>query len=143
MNRPSATTVAAWSKLLRVEQALLARVEADLKTAGFPPLVWYDALLELSRAPDGRLRPLELERAMLLPQYSTSRLIERLVKAGYVARKTCPIDGRGQFVQITTSGRGIREKMWPCYAAAIERHLGAKLNKDDVTQFDSLLEKLI
>ncbi len=46
-------------------------VEQDLKKAGFPPLAWYDALLELSRA-QHPLRPVELEKQMLLPQYSTS-----------------------------------------------------------------------
>ena len=56
----------------------LAAVEQELKKAGFPPLAWYDALVELSRAPSGEMRPVELEKQMLIPQYSTSRLIDRL-----------------------------------------------------------------
>jgi DNA-binding MarR family transcriptional regulator len=132
-----------WAQLVRVEQSLLANVEAELKAAGFPPLAWYDALLELSRAPDGRMRPLDLERAMLLPQYSTSRLVDRLVKAGLAVRKTCPIDGRGQYVEITASGGKLRQKMWPSYAAAIERHVGAKLSREEVARLGDLLEKLV
>ncbi|MCC7348877.1 MAG: MarR family transcriptional regulator, partial [Variibacter sp.] len=80
MPPPSAQAITAWARLVRVQQGLLAAVEADLKAAGFPPLAWYDALLELSRAPEGRLRPLELEKAMLLPQYGMSRLVDRLVR---------------------------------------------------------------
>ncbi len=132
-----------WAQFVRVEQALLASVEAELKAAGFPPLAWYDALLELSRAPEGRMRPLDLERAMLLPQYATSRLVDRLVKADLVVRKICPIDGRGQFVEITAAGKKLRQKMWPPYAAAIERHVGAKLSREDVSKLGDLLAKLV
>src|SRR5262245_24395401 len=104
---PSQETAAAWARLVRVQQGLLAAVENDLKKAGYPPLAWYDALLELSRAPRGELRPRDLEKHMLLPQYSTSRLIDRLVEAGLAERKICPVDGRGQFIAITASGRAL------------------------------------
>src|ERR671938_544541 len=120
---PSEAAVQAWARLVRVSGALLDAVEAELKAAGFPPLAWYDALLELDRAPEGRLRPFELERHMLLAQYSTSRLVDRLERAGLVERLQCPLDGRGQDVAITAAGRELRTRMWPAYAAAIERHV--------------------
>ncbi len=127
---------------MRVQQGLLAAVERDLKKAGFPPLAWYDALLELTRANHGALRPLELEKAMLLPQYSTSRLVDRMVEAGLVERKTCPVDGRGQFVAVTHAGRALQKKMWDCYAAAIERHVGAKVSNKEAAGLVQLLDKL-
>jgi DNA-binding MarR family transcriptional regulator len=101
--------------------------EARLSAA----LLWYDALLELSRRANGMLRPVELEKHMLLPQYSTSRLVDRLAEAGLAERKTCPIDGRGQYVVITQGGRNLQKKMWDSYSAAIERHVGAKLSNKD------------
>ena len=81
--KPSQETTSAWARLVRVQQGLLAAVERDLKKAGFPQLAWYDALLELSRTEHGMLRPVELEKHMLLPQYSTSRLVDRLACIGY------------------------------------------------------------
>ena len=113
---------------------MLDAVEQELKKAGFPPLAWYDALLELSRAPTGELRPVELERQMLLPQYSTSRLIDRLVDEGLAARRECKIDKRGQFVEITEAGRELQKKMWSAYSAAIEKHVGSKLSDADADQ---------
>ena len=62
-------------------------VEVDLKRAGFPPLSWYDVLLELRRAGDDGLRPLEIEARLLLAQHNVSRLIERLEKAKKSGRK--------------------------------------------------------
>ncbi len=89
--KPSTEATAAWIRLMRVQSRVLDAVEQDLKKAGFPPLAWYDALLELSRAPSGAVRPVELEKQMLIPQYSTSRLIDRLVDEGLAARRECKI----------------------------------------------------
>jgi len=139
---PSPQTVAAWARLVRVQQHVLAAVEADLKAEGFPPLAWYDALIELSRAANGRMRPVELEKAMLLPQYSTSRLTERLTRAGLVVREVCPMDRRGQFIAITAAGRALQQRMWEAYAAAIERHFGTRLSNEDAGRLCELLGKL-
>ncbi|MGE0753506.1 MAG: MarR family winged helix-turn-helix transcriptional regulator [Variibacter sp.] len=140
---PSKDTVAAWARLMRVQQVLLANVEAELKTAGFPPLAWYDALLELSRLADGKMRPLDLEKSMLFPQYGMSRLIDRMERAGLVAREACPGDGRGQMVAITAAGRALQKKMWPAYAASIERHIGAKISSDEARRLEGLLRKIV
>jgi DNA-binding MarR family transcriptional regulator len=140
--KPSPETTSCWTRLVRVQQGLLVAVEQDLKKAGFPPLAWYDALLELSRSPHGALRPVELEKQMLLPQYSTSRLIDRLVEAGFAERQTCPVDGRGLYVAITQAGRSMQKKMWETYSAAIERHVGSKLSNRDAATLCELLGRL-
>src|SRR5436190_18586858 len=129
--KPSTETTAAWIRLMRVQSRVLDAVEQDLKKAGFPPLAWYDALLELSRAPSGEMRPVELEKQMLIPQYSTSRLIDRLVDEGLAARPECEIGKRGQVVEISEAGRELQEKMWAAYSAAIARLVGSKLQVPD------------
>lgn len=140
--RPSTEATAAWIRLMRVQTRLLDTVEQDLKKAGFPPLAWYDALVELSRAPTGELRPVELERHMLIPQYSTSRLIERLVEEGLAVRRECKVDKRGQFVEITEAGRDLQKRMWGAYSAAIEKYVGSKLSDADATRLCALLDRL-
>ena len=140
--RPSTEATEVWIRLMRVQNKVLGAVEQDLKKAGFPPLAWYDALLELSRAPSGELRPVELEKQMLLPQYSTSRLIDRLVEEGLAARRECKMDKRGLFVEITEAGRELQKKMWNSYSAAIERHIGSKLSDADAAKLSGLLDRL-
>ena len=132
--KPSTEATAAWIRLMRVQSRVLDCVEQDLKKAGYPPLAWYDALLELSRAPSGEMRPVELEKQMLIPQYSTSRLIDRLVDEGLAARRECRSDKRGQFVEITENGRELQKKMWNAYSAAIEKHVGSKLSDTDAIE---------
>ena len=140
--KPSTEATAAWIRLMRIQSRVLGAVEQDLKKAGFPPLAWYDALLELSRSPQGALRPVELEKQMLIPQYSTSRLIDRLVDEGLAARRECKIDKRGQFVEITEAGRELQKKMWNAYSAAIEKHVGSKLSDPDAIKLCGLLDRL-
>lgn len=140
--KPSTEATEAWIRLMRIQSRVLDAVEHDLKKAGFPPLAWYDALLELSRAPSGELRPVELEKQMLLPQYSTSRLIDRLVEEGLAVRRECKMDKRGLFVEITDAGRELQKKMWNSYSAAIERHIGSKLSDADAVKLSALLDRL-
>ena len=127
---PHENTVRAWARLLKAQQLALAQVERALKAEELPPLAWYDVLLELERAGETGLRPYELEREMLLAQYNLSRLLDRIERAGYVTRRACDDDGRGQVIVITERGKVLRRKMWPIYSHAIEaavgRHLSAK-----------------
>ena len=131
-----------WARFMRISQAVLSAVEADLKAAGFPPLAWYDALLELRRvAPEG-LRQFELQGHMLLTQYNMSRLIDRLVHAGFARRQRCPEDGRGQVVSLTEKGRALIDAMWPAYGAAITAHFGDKLDGPQAEALAGMLESL-
>jgi DNA-binding MarR family transcriptional regulator len=138
---PSDAVVHAWTRLVRAQATALAGVEADLKAAGLPPLAWYDVLLELSRQ-DG-LRPFDIEARVLLAQYNLSRLLDRLQSAGYVERRPCPEDGRGQIVLITPAGRDLQKRMWPTYRAAIARHVGENLSDAEAETVARLLDKLM
>lgn len=140
--KPSTEATAAWIRLVRIQSRVLDAVEQDLKRAGFPPLAWYDALLELSRAPSGEMRPVELEKQMLIPQYSTSRLIDRLVDEGLAARRECKMDKRGLYVEITDTGRELQKKMCNAYSNAIEKHVGSKLSDADAAKLCGLLDRL-
>src|SRR5437660_7407070 len=104
---PSEAVIRAWTSLVKAAQVVLGAVEAELKAAGFPPLGWYDVLLELSREKVDGIRPFVLEERLLLAQYNLSRVLDRLAEAGYVERHRHPEDGRGQIVRITQAGRDL------------------------------------
>jgi DNA-binding MarR family transcriptional regulator len=136
------TEIDIWARFMRVSQSVLAAVEADVKAAGFPPLAWYDVLLELRRVePDG-LRQFELQDHLLLAQYNLSRLIDRLAHAGYLRREACPEDRRGQVVYLTEKGRALIDAMWPAYRAAIMMHFGRKLKSQEAAWLGEMLGKL-
>jgi DNA-binding MarR family transcriptional regulator len=118
-------------------------MERELKTAGLPPLSWYDVLLELRRAEGGCLAPRDLEREMLFEQYNLSRLLDRMEAQGLVHRLPYPGDKRRQLIAITKAGRELRKRMWRVYGAAIRRHVGSRLAEHEAETLARLLRKLI
>jgi DNA-binding MarR family transcriptional regulator len=134
--------IEAWARLIRISQAVLAAVEADLKAAGYPPLAWYDALLELSRDGAPGLRPFELGERILLAQYNLSRLADRLEAAGHLRRAPCPDDARGQILRITDKGLALLDDMWPVYREAIGRRFAAKLSDEETASLTAILGKI-
>lgn len=141
MSRLPVPTMLAWIRLLRAHKAALGGVEEALKSAGLPPLEWYDVLLELDRGE--ALRPRDLQERLLLAQYNLSRLLDRMVIAGLVTREPCPQDGRGNLVALTPAGRAKRAEMWPIYAAAIDTAVGARLSQEEAAMLADLLGRLI
>jgi DNA-binding MarR family transcriptional regulator len=140
---PGDHVVQAWVRLMRAQRLTLSSIEQALKSAGLPPLVWYDVLLELERAGDEGLRPFELEREMLLAQYNLSRLTDRIEKAGYVERRACEGDGRGQIIAVTAAGKNMRRRMWAIYGPAIQKAIGGRFSANQIEALNALLETLI
>jgi len=141
MKQVSDTAIAAWARLMRAQQRLLERVEADLKQAQLPPLGWYDVLLELNRAEAGRLRQFELGDKVLLSKHNVSRLLDRLEAEGLVERRACEEDRRGAHVAITRAGKALLRKMWPVYERAIARHFAGRLSEAEAKQVAELMQR--
>jgi DNA-binding MarR family transcriptional regulator len=139
----SSSAIQTWARFVRAEQLLLEKVEADLKAAGLPPLVWYDVLLELARESDGRLRHRDLHARMLLAKYNLSRLIDRMEAEGLVRREAVDDDARGAYVTITELGRKTQRKIWPVYEKAISAYFARHLNAAELDQLGQLLAKLL
>jgi DNA-binding MarR family transcriptional regulator len=142
-NTPTKTVIRAWARLMKAHKLALTSIEQALNRAELPPLSWYDVLLDLERAGPNGLRPFELERTMLLAQYKLSRLVDRIERKGYVARRECEEDGRGHLVAITDEGKAIRRKIWPIYARAIEATIGQYLSSEQADTLDAVLGMLI
>ena len=120
---PSDAASDAWVRLVRAERALVGRIEAVLKGAGFPNLSWYDVLLELKRTSDGRLTPREIEEKVLFEQYNLSRLLDRMEADGLVRRIPYPGDRRRQLVEITDRGRALQQ--YDLLVRLLDAQLGA------------------
>lgn len=131
-----------WNGLLRVRRRVLDAVEADLKGQGLPPLNESLALILLRDHPQGMMRPTDMESALELPQYTMSRILDRLEKSGAILRKACPVDGRSNHAALTEAGRRLIEQIWPVYCAAIEKHLGTHLCDVGAQAFSGMLKRI-
>ena len=135
------TDMNVWARLIRVSQTLMNNVETDLKSGQLPPLTWYDVLLELSREKEG-LRPFQLQDRLLIAQYNLSRLLDKLIDAGLIAKENCEKDGRGHVLKITASGEGLQKQMWVIYRKSVEDHFSVKLDQGSMGTLDEILIRL-
>src|SRR5262245_20037548 len=97
--------VAAWGGLVRTQGRLFQRIEDDLRRRFGITHAEFEVLLRLWLAPGSRARIQELARASLLTRSGTSRVVERLARAGYVERAGAEEDGRGAYAVLTKAGR--------------------------------------
>ena len=104
-----AKAMAAVTAIMRVQQILLAQLDALLRPHGLT-FARYEALVLLSFSRDGSL-PMRLigERLMVHPT-SVTNTIDRLELQHFVMRKPNPEDGRGTLAEITPAGREVMQQ---------------------------------
>jgi len=140
---PSNNAITAWIQLHRTHRVLLEKVEHSLKESGFPPLDWYDVLLELNREPKAGLRQFEIGERVLLNKHNLSRLIDRLEKEKLVGRFICAEDGRANRIQITPKGEKLLKQAWPVYQQSIQDNFASKLSAEEIKAMSIIMLKLL
>ncbi|MEO8907470.1 MAG: MarR family transcriptional regulator [Microbacteriaceae bacterium] len=102
----------------------------------------YDVLFNLSRQPDRQLRLRDLNKHVLLTQPSVSRLIDRLVARGLVAKCPEPSDARGAVISMTDAGYDMFRRVAVAHMASIGQRVGGPLSTDELQQLAELCDKL-
>jgi DNA-binding MarR family transcriptional regulator len=133
----------AWGSLLRVQAALVPELDRRLQEAGGPPLAWYDILLELSVAPDGRLRMIDLGDRVVLSRSRVSRLVDDLAEAGLVRREQNPADGRSAHAVLTARGKSVTRRSAPVYLQAIKEMFGGPLTDAELYTIKRALTRVL
>ena len=135
--------VRAWSALLRSHAALVPEVDRSLQHAVGLPLGWYDVLLELAAAPEGRLRMSDLGERVVLSRTRVSRIVDGLVAGGLVSRQDNPADRRSAFASLTDAGLVRFRGAVPHYLSAIEDQFAARLTVAELRSIASALERAL
>ena len=132
----------AWGALLQTHAALVPELDRSLRSHSGLPLAWYDVLLELSAADDGRLRMSELAERAVLSRTRISRVVDELVRARLVAKEPNRVDARSSYAVITTEGRQRFEASAPHYLAQIEQRFAAGLTDDELRSIARALRRV-
>jgi DNA-binding MarR family transcriptional regulator len=136
-----ATAVTAWESLFRAQVAVMRTLAAEFPTRDIS-MNEYDVLFNLSRQPDRSLRLRDLNKHVLLTQPSVSRLIDRLVSRGLVAKCPEPNDGRGTIIHLTDVGFELFKKVAVEHMSTITERVSGPLNADELAQLTALCDKL-
>ncbi|GGT04078.1 MarR family winged helix-turn-helix transcriptional regulator [Streptomyces chromofuscus] len=106
----------------------------------------YSVLAELTRAPDDRLRVMELAKVLGWEKSRTSHHLSRMVKRGVITREDCIDDGRGAYVAVTAAGRAAIEAAAPRHVEDVRRLFLDHLTPGQIVLLaeitDTVIEKL-
>jgi DNA-binding MarR family transcriptional regulator len=133
----------AWRTFLQMQAQLTARLGRELQADAGLSLADYEVLVQLSEAPEGRLRPLELQRFLDWEQSRLSHHLSRMQRRGLVDREGCASDGRGAFVVLTDAGRCAIVAAAPGHVSAVRRLFFDRLAPDEVAALERLSARVL
>ncbi|KJK36981.1 MarR family transcriptional regulator [Lentzea aerocolonigenes] len=135
----SATSMAAVTSVMRVQQIIQSAVDAALKPHGLT-FARYEALVLLYFSRKGALPMRVMGERLQLHPTSVTNIVDRLESDGLVRRTPHPTDRRTTLVEITDAGLQRREN---ATAAVVDVNLGLKgLTDRQTEQLTDLLAKV-
>lgn len=132
----------AWRGMLRAHARLTREMDAEMRARHGISLSAYELLMLLGDAPRRRMRVSELSAATLLSVSGVSRLIDRLVRDGLVAKEACEEDGRGAEAVLTPMGRGGLRAARASHLADVRRRFLARFSDDELAEMAGYWERL-
>ncbi|EEP71263.1 MarR family transcriptional regulator [Micromonospora sp. ATCC 39149] len=133
----------AWRAYLRMQAELTARLSRQLQAESALSLADYEVLVQLAEAPDGRLRPFELQRGLQWEQSRLSHHLGRMRRRGLIDREECPQDARGAYVTFTATGRAAIEAAAPAHVDTVRRLVFDQLDPDEVRTLERIASRVV
>jgi DNA-binding MarR family transcriptional regulator len=134
----------AWSTdLIRLEIALWDRVDASLRKSHELPLAFFEPLRLLSGAPEGSMRVGDLARDLRVTVGGTSKLVDRIERAGFLARQPDPDDRRASRVKLTPAGKRKLAAAVKTYEAEVGSILRGVLTVKEQRQMGEYASRLL
>jgi MarR family transcriptional regulator, 2-MHQ and catechol-resistance regulon repressor len=103
---------------------------------------FFEVLLRIGRSPGDRLTMSELACQLGLTSGGATRLVDRVVDAGLVARTSCPSDRRVQWVVLTAAGEQKLDDGLAVHLDDLQRELIDRLDADELEMLERALDKL-
>lgn len=129
-----------WESLFRAQHKLFGEMVADFDDADVTQAE-YDVLLTVTRSPDMAARLRDVTANMLISQPSVSRLVDRMVARGLIAKCPDPDDGRGAVVRATDAGAKAFRTLATVHGRSIAERM-SRLDDDELRTLRDLTEKL-
>jgi len=136
------TSGRAFAALLRAYAAATRRLSAQLSADHELTLSDYEVLLRLARAPDRRMRRVDIAEQVLLTASGITRLLDGLEASGLVERASCASDRRVVYAVLTADGRAKLREASGSHLAQIDALFRASLNDEELDSLTALLTRL-
>ncbi|HUZ84589.1 MAG TPA: MarR family transcriptional regulator [Gaiellales bacterium] len=134
--------VTTWVGLLRAHAKLTRELNASLLADHGLTVNDYEVLLLLARAPQRRLRRVDLSGRLLLTASGITRLLEGLERLGHVTRASCPSDGRVVYAELTDEGLARLREASGTHIADLYEVFESRFRDDELGTLAGLLARL-
>ena len=121
-----------WRAFVRAQAHVSRRLDEDLRSEHGLSLQEYVALLILAESPERRLRMGRLADSLALSKSGATRLIDRLVDDGFVARLSCASDLRGAEAALTEAGVNRLRTAAPTHLRGIADYFLSAIEANDL-----------
>src|SRR3954469_25734819 len=132
-----------WRAFLSSTQLLFDQLDRELQRYANIPHAYYEILVALSEAPDRTLRMSQLADSTLSSRSRLSHAVSRLEEAGWVERRSCPTDRRGQLAALTDRGFSALEAAAPGHVEGVRQHLFDPLTTEQLASLREISEALL
>jgi len=127
---------------VQLSQLLLRQLDRDLTAHGLNGRD-YEIMVELSEAPEHRLRMTDLADATSQSRSRLSHQITRMEKRGLVRRDDCEGDKRGTFAVLTKAGFDAIERVAPYHVEQVRRHYIDRLTAAQQEEIRSAFQPIV
>jgi len=132
----------AWRATVHLSQLLMRQLDRDLNAHGLNGHD-YEILVELSEAPDNRLRMTDLADATSQSRSRLSHQISRMENRGLVRRDDCEGDKRGTFAVLTKQGTEAIERVAPYHVEQVRRHFIDRLTPRQLEEIRASFQPIV
>jgi DNA-binding MarR family transcriptional regulator len=139
---PDTVRLDAWVRFLRAHAALTRELSAELVAEHGLTINDYEVLLHLARAPEKRMRRVDLADRILLTASGITRLLEGLESSGLVERVQCSDDRRVVYARLTEAGSEKLRQASRTHVVGIELLFTGRFSDDELATLSSLLSRL-
>jgi DNA-binding MarR family transcriptional regulator len=132
-----------WRAYFRSARLLLDQLDRELQRDADMPHAYYEILVVLSETPGRALRMTELADRTLSSRSRLSHAVGKLERNGWVRRRGCDTDGRGQVAELTDAGFATLAAAAPGHVEGVRRHLFDQLTPAQVAQLREIGEAVL
>ncbi len=129
----------AWRTLVEVYADLDASLEAELQQHHGIGNGEYAVLVNLSEAPEQKLRMCDLAQRLHLSPSGLTRRLDAMVRHDLVAREPSPDDRRVILAALTPVGAATLERAAPDHVEGVRRHFLDHLSRTQIRQLGAAL----
>ena len=129
-----------YDDLIRFETQLWDVLDGELRAASTLSLAWFEVMQVIARVPGCRV--VDIVEALSITVGGTSKLIDRIERAGLCQRAPNPADGRSSIVTLTVEGVRVLDAARPTFDDGLQRLVAACLKPWELAMFGELLARL-